>query len=114
MTERPTGRADAAYDALVDEARAAFRRHDVREAESVARQALARDPRRGEAYNLLAAVRASHGEAAEAMDMLRAAIAVDPTYAPARENLARVSGYPHRGAILLGDEDCEVERDEDR
>ncbi|MGB8329543.1 MAG: potassium-transporting ATPase subunit KdpB, partial [Polyangiales bacterium] len=95
---------DEVYESLVDEARAAIRARDFVSAEHLARQALAHDPERAAAYNILAAARELQGHHPEAMDLLRAGIAVEPTYRPAQDNLARLGSHPREGAVLLGDE----------
>jgi Tfp pilus assembly protein PilF len=104
---RHTAPPDKAYDALIEEARDALRAHHFTQAEHLAREALAHDPERAAAYNILAAVRELQGHHPEAMDLLRAGIAVEPTYRPAQENLARLGSHPHQGSILLGDEEDE-------
>jgi Flp pilus assembly protein TadD len=96
---------DPAYDALLAEARDALRAGDLGAAETHAREALQHDPSRAAAYNLLAIVRERHGHHAEAMDMLRAGLAVDPTDHATSTNLLRLGAYPSRGPILLGDEE---------
>ena len=95
---------DEVYDAYIDEARAAIRDRDFSSAEQLARQALAREPERAAAYNILAAVRELNGHLQEARDLLCAGLAVEPTYRPARDNLTRLGAHPRDGAILLGDE----------
>lgn len=96
---------DEVYDSYIDESRAAIRDRDFRSAEHLARQALAHDPERAAGYNILAAARELQGHHPEAMDLLRAGIAVEPTYHPVQENLVRLGTYPgDRTAVLLGDE----------
>lgn len=97
---------DRAYEALIEEARQSVRAHDFVHAEHLAREALAHDPERAAACNLLAAIPELQGRHTQAMDLLRAGIAVEPTCRPAQENLARLASFPHHGAILLGDEEA--------
>lgn len=99
---------DERFDGLIRAGISAFRAGDVELAEHFGREALAHEPRRGESYNLLAAVLDVHGETPAAMDMLRAALSVDPTYALARENLERLGVYPRVASMLLDDEDASV------
>ena len=94
---------DEVYVALLSEARAAARGHDLARAEELARDALARDPSRAAAYSLLAVCLDLAGRHSEATDLLRAGLAVEPTYRPAEENLKRIGSYP-RATLLLGDE----------
>lgn len=102
MTTTP---ADKAYEALIHEARTALRLREPARAEHLAREALSHDPQRAAAYNLLAAVRELQGHHGEAMDFLRAGIAVEPTYRPAQKNLARLSSPSYLGDFMLGDEE---------
>lgn len=94
---------DDAYCGLLDEAREAIRCRDLARAERAARSALRQDPERAAAYNILAIVRELQGRRSAAMDMLRAGIAVEPTYGPAWANLARLGAHPRGpGALELG------------
>ncbi|MBK6812053.1 MAG: tetratricopeptide repeat protein [Sandaracinaceae bacterium] len=95
---------DGAYVALIQQARDAFRSGDRVRAEHLAREALAHDPERAAAYNLLAAVREMHGRHDAAVDLLRAGLAVEPTYEPAKQNLDRLVSHPNRVGIQLGDD----------
>lgn len=62
------------------------------------------DPQRPEAFNLLGVIHEVRDEHTEAMNNYRVAYHTDPTYQPARDNLARAgSSHPHRTAINLGD-----------
>lgn len=95
---------DEAYEELVGAARDAFRAREIDRAEELARKALSQDPKRAAAYNILAALRELQGQQAEAMDLLRAGLAVEPTYEPAQENLERLGSHPYESVFLLGDE----------
>ncbi len=105
MTRSPPPR-DEAYDALFYEACKVMRAGESVRAEHLAREALAHDPERAAAYNLLAVVRLREGRQHEALNLLRAGLDVEPTYATARRNLADWTTYPHPGSmkVLLGDE----------
>ncbi|MGE0788814.1 MAG: hypothetical protein AB7S26_24285 [Sandaracinaceae bacterium] len=98
---------DATYDVLLRYAREEIRAHQTERGEAIARQALSLEPHRAAAYNVLAVVRELQGHHPEAMDLLRAGIAVEPTYKPAQQNLERLGSFPQRGAFLLGDEEDE-------
>jgi Flp pilus assembly protein TadD len=100
MTAKP----NATYDALIEYAHAAVRARDFLRAEHLAREALGYDPERAAAYNVLAIVRHHRGLHSEAMNLLRAGLAVDPTYEPARQNLVRFGSFPSRGSAVIGDE----------
>jgi Tfp pilus assembly protein PilF len=94
-----------AYDALINEAREAIRARDLARAERLAREALGHTPERAAAYNILAVVRELEGLRIDAMNLLRAAISVEPTYRPAEENLTRLGTRPHHSRAVLGDEE---------
>jgi Tfp pilus assembly protein PilF len=96
-------RPNATYDALIEHAHAAVRVRDFLRAEHLAREALGYDPERAAAYNVLAIVRHHRGLHSEAMNLLRAGLAVDPTYQPAQQNLVRFGSFPMRGTPVLGD-----------
>jgi DNA-binding response OmpR family regulator len=73
------------------------------------RKAISIDPSRPEAFNLLGTLFEIHGDRLQAQKNYRAAISLDPSYEPARNNLSRSTGSkPHQG-IILG----EVERKEE-
>ena len=82
---------DPEYFRLVDSARAALRAGHREDADRLARQALARDPSAGDAYNLLALVLERRGESRRAQDLLRAALAVEPSHRAAMKNLERLT-----------------------
>lgn len=64
--------------------------------------AIALDSGRPEAFNLMGAIHELRHDMAEAQNNYRAALALDPTYAPAMQNLKRTGQFPPRGAIALG------------
>jgi len=68
------------------------------------RKAIYLDPSRPEALNLLGALLEIRGDLPEAQDYYRAALAHDPTYEPARQNLHRSTSWTPTGNIILGEE----------
>jgi DNA-binding response OmpR family regulator len=81
------------YAHCLAEARRAIREHRHETAIAYLRRAVGLDPTRPEAFNLLGAAGHLSGQRYKAQDYFRAAIALDPTYTPAVENLHRsVSG----------------------
>lgn len=67
-------------------------------------RAAKRDPSRPEAINLIGVVHELRHERVEAQQQYRLALELDPTYAPARENLEKSTGDPsRRGAPSLGE-----------
>lgn len=101
---------DATYDVLLRYAREEIHAHQMEPGEALARQALSLEPERAAAYNILAVIRELQGRHDEAMDLLRAGLAVEPTYEPAKRNLERLGSFPQRGAVLFGDEEDEGKR----
>lgn len=67
------------------------------------RKAIAIEPSRPEAFNLLGALLEIQGDALEAERHYRAALELDPTYKPARENLNRTTDWEPKGNIVLGE-----------
>jgi len=66
------------------------------------RKALARDPARAEAFNFLGALLEIRGDRMGAQKNYRAALALDPTYAPAQENLYRSTHAKPGGEVVFG------------
>ncbi len=67
------------------------------------RKAIFLDPSRPEAFNLLGALQEIKGDRIEAQKNYRAALSLDPSYAPAIKNLERSTswGWKRAGAITL-------------
>lgn len=65
------------------------------------RKAIYLDPSRPEGFNLLGALMEIRRDLDEARKHYRAAISLDPTYAPARNNLERVTSFRRQGSIVL-------------
>jgi len=73
---------------LLEQALSAFQQDDYEKAERLFRRMLELEPRAKEAYNNLGAMHARRGEHAQAKEMFRAALEIDPTYVFPRCNLA--------------------------
>jgi DNA-binding response OmpR family regulator len=71
------------------------------EAKAVAQKALAIDPGRPEAYNLLGAFQECRGERLEAQKYYRTALEIDPSFKPAQANLERTGSFHRSGQIKL-------------
>jgi DNA-binding response OmpR family regulator len=82
----------AGYAHCLAEAKRAITENQHGTAIAYIRKAVGLDPARPEAYNLLGAVVHLSGQRFKAQDYFRAAIALDPTYRPAHENLERSAG----------------------
>jgi DNA-binding response OmpR family regulator len=79
------------------------------DARHMTQNAIAADPQKPEAYNLVGALLEIKGEALEAQKFYRAALDIDPTYKPARANLERTASWHMVGKIELGPEEEESE-----
>lgn len=68
-----------------------------------ARKAIAIDPFRPEAFNLLGILFEIHGDRLQAQKNYRAALSLDPTFQPAINNLSRSTGFNPQQGIILGE-----------
>lgn len=93
----------ASYDEHVEVAKRAIKMREFALATDQLRQAIAREPGRAEGFNLLGVLQEIDGDRAGALSNYRAALAIDPTYEPARANLHRVV-TTGAGEVSLGDE----------
>jgi tetratricopeptide (TPR) repeat protein len=82
------------FSAHLDRGWDLVQRGDTRGAEASARRALEIDPQSPEAYNLLGYIAALEGEAVDAVESYRQAIALDETYLEAMLNAAEVYIHP--------------------
>lgn len=71
-------------------------------AQETVRRAMSTDPSQPESYNLLGALLEIKGDYLEALKFYRAALDIDPTYTPARENLDRAASWHKFGNIDFG------------
>jgi DNA-binding response OmpR family regulator len=66
-------------------------------------KAIAFDNSRPEAFNLLGAIKEIQKDIPDAQKYYRAALALDPSYEPARKNIERTARWTKDGAIVIGD-----------
>jgi DNA-binding response OmpR family regulator len=79
---------------------------DFKTARVIAGKAVASDPGKPDAYNLLGILFEIEGDWLEAQKFYRAALAIDATYKPAQANLERTSSFRKLGKVDFGqDED---------
>ncbi len=78
------------YESLMSLARRAVTRKEFDMAERLASKAVAVGTARPEAYNLLGSLLEMRGEKTQAMKFYRAALDMDPAYAPARANFEKL------------------------
>jgi tetratricopeptide (TPR) repeat protein len=79
------------YDQMLEFAKMWINRQDVEKAGDYLRKAIGVDSSRAEAFNLLGIALELEGKRLDAQKHYRAAIALDPTYEPARRNLDRTT-----------------------
>jgi DNA-binding response OmpR family regulator len=91
------------YQNLIIEARHRIREGGLESAWEFTRRAVAADPARVEAYNLLGALLEIKHDRLEAQKFYRAALEIDPTYRPAGDNLERITSRRQLGPIDLGE-----------
>jgi DNA-binding response OmpR family regulator len=91
------------YTGCIEQAKAAVEAYDFESASAWAEQALALDTSRAEAYNLLGALRERRGDRLGAQRYYRAALAIDPTYQAAQNNLDRTTRFWPEGRLDLGE-----------
>ncbi|MDY6936849.1 MAG: response regulator [Cyanobacteriota bacterium] len=85
---------DSDYETLTERAKYLASQRQFDEASALARQAIGVNPDRPEAFNLLGELEETLGNRLEGLKKYRAAIELDPTYKPARQNLDRATTDP--------------------
>jgi DNA-binding response OmpR family regulator len=91
------------YEGSIEQVKAAVEAYDFDTAASWAQAAIALDSSRPEAYNLLGALLERRGGRLEAQRYYRAALALDPTYKPAWNNLNRSTQMWPAGRLDTGE-----------
>jgi len=91
------------YEGCLEQAKAAVEAYDFQSAASWAQAAVAQDTSRAEAFNLLGVLLERSGGRLEAQRYYRAALALDPTYKPAWNNLNRSTQTWPGGRLDLGE-----------
>jgi tetratricopeptide (TPR) repeat protein len=95
----------ADYGSSIELAKKSIGNRHLNAAIEHARKAIFLDPSRPEAFNLLGALQEIQGNRIEAQKNYRAALSLDPSYAPAIKNLERSTswGWKRAGSIILED-----------
>ena len=93
----------ADYPTLIELCKRYVTDRNLEQAKAVAQRALGVDPGKPDAYNLLGAFLECRGEWVEAQKYYRAALEIDPSYLPAKANLARTASFYKFGKIQLGE-----------
>jgi DNA-binding NtrC family response regulator len=104
VVDRDALRAEEAqgYEMHVELAKRCINKGEFDAAQEHVRLAIAADATKPEAFNLLGALLEISGNRLEAQKNYRAALALDPTYTPAQENLNRAVGLGAGGGVNLG------------
>ena len=93
------------YGSLIELAKRQISDRNFRIARQTVRKAISNDPSQPEAYNLLGALLEIKGDCLGAQKFYRAAIDIDPTFRPARENLNRTTTWHKFGKVDLESEE---------
>lgn len=88
--------AQQSFGNALEFAKGCIARHHGKEAIPYLKRAIALDPKRPEPYYYLGLVEEVRGGLLEALKMYRAALALDPSYRPAVESLARATDWKYR------------------
>jgi len=99
------------FDSRLELAKRSLTQRDFGSAAEHVRLAIALDPSRPEAFNLLGAILDIGGDHLQAQKNYRAALALDPSYVPAQQNLERSVQMTPKGPISLGGEARRRDRD---
>jgi len=90
------------YEEHIELAKKSIGQQEFGAAAKRVRQAIAADATKPEAFNLLGVLMEMDGNKLEAQKDYRAALALDPTYKPAQENLGRTTGLTSGGQMSMG------------
>jgi DNA-binding response OmpR family regulator len=90
------------YPTLFELTKRSIADRSFKEARALAGRAVASDPGKPDAYNLLGALLEIEGNWLEAQKFYRAALAIDPTFKPAQANLERTSSFRKLGKVDIG------------
>lgn len=98
------------HDSLIELAKRFITDRSFAKARETARKAIAADPAKPEAYNLLGALLEIKRDWRGAQKFYRAAMDIDPTFEPAHVNLERTTSWYKFGSIDLGTDEPEPQR----
>ncbi|MTI61194.1 MAG: response regulator [Firmicutes bacterium] len=103
-----SGREASNYEDILNLAKAEINKKNFNEAIELLKKAHSTDSEKPESFNLLGIIYELKNQQAKAMKMYRAALALDPSYRPANDNLQRASemtSKPDINQMDLGDEE---------
>ncbi|MCK8817962.1 response regulator [Natroniella sulfidigena] len=96
------------YEDYLNYAKSCINQRDFKKGEKYLQKAVALDTSKPEAFNLLGVILELRDKILEAQKKYRAALSLDPTYQPAKDNLNRTTKFNYeRKGINLGDENQE-------
>jgi DNA-binding NtrC family response regulator len=93
----------AAYASLLDLARKRLEEHRLEAVREYLGKAIALNPEKPEAFNFLGALCEIKGDRLGADKHYRTALSLEPTYAPAQKNLARITSRPYTTLGIVWD-----------
>ena len=93
----------AAYTSLLDLAKNRLEEHRLEAVREYLGKAIALKPERPEAFNFLGALCEIKGDRLGADKQYRTALSLEPTYAPAQKNLARITSRPYTTSGIIWD-----------
>jgi DNA-binding response OmpR family regulator len=99
----PEGRPARKYEYYVALAKQGINAGEFEVARVYAKKAIFIKHNRPEAYNILGGITEAKGDRLEANTNYRVALEMDPTYEPARKNLARVTSRPYTQLGIVWD-----------
>lgn len=100
------------FDVNLEHTREAITREDFDGALRWIKKAISSDPSRPEGYNIIGVLYEIENDARSAQKYYRAALSVDPTYAPAARNLTRTTTHSKSSTPDIGDTTPEKRRNE--
>lgn len=101
----------ADYESCIELAKKMINKKKFDRAENYLDSALAKDPSTPEPFNLLGVILEMKGETTEALKKYRAALALDPSYKPAEQNIERATQFDYSTEGIKLDEDQEADAD---
>jgi len=99
------------YPSLIELAKRHISDRSFAKARETVRMAIAADPAKPEAYNLLGALLEINNERLEGLKFYRAALDINPSYKPAMANLDRATSWEKFGGIELGPDQNDTQTD---
>ncbi|WP_027340655.1 response regulator [Halonatronum saccharophilum] len=94
------------YEDYLEHSKLAINRRDFKKAYKYLQEGVGLDPSKPEAFNLMGVILEMEDDPLEAQKKYRAALALDPSYRPAQDNLERTTQFEYnKQGINLGDKE---------